>query len=140
MKKLFLLLLMAVAAVSAWGQEKEQYFVDSYNEEHYKSKSLKQRYIGFLFGNDENELPEFGFLGYINREVLSIYDEERGLIIKLEWLRQPQVRERFQKDVLSVKKRLEGKDFHNAGVYRGFNMECCLSVYGKGENYTFAKL
>lgn len=132
MKKIFMLLLMAVAAVSAWGQE---------GNETDDVAALKKKYINFLFGSDENKFPDFNLLGWWGEKaIVSIYDEKRGFVITLEHMPQSLVLERFQTDVLSAKTKLEGGVISSSGVFKSAeNIDCCLAICGKGCNYTFAK-
>lgn len=106
MKKIFMMLLMAVAAVSAWGQEEnENYDVEQYYKEQYK-KPLRQRYIEFLFGGDEKETIKTRCENMRRRftECESyVYDEQNGLIVSVRVLPKEKVLREYQKHLLSLR-------------------------------------
>lgn len=128
MKKIFMMLLMAVAAVSTWGQEENEYYdVEQYYKEQYKNKSLRQRYIEFLFGGDEKETIKT-YCENIRRRFTEcesyVYDEQNGLIVSVRVLPKEKVLREYQKHLLSLREcAKERKDdrivFNYNALYNG---------------------
>ena len=122
-----MMLLMAVAAVSAWGQEEnENYDVEQYYKEQYK-KPLRQRYIEFLFGGDEKETIKT-YCENIRRRFTEcesyVYDEQNGLIVSVRVLPKEKVLREYQKHLLSLREcAKERKDdrivFNYNALYNG---------------------
>lgn len=129
MKKLFLLLLMAVAAVSAWGQEGDG------NTD--ANKSLRQKYEEFLFSSfeEEDSLPKLW--SRIDREEVSIFDERHGIIATVKLLPGKQVAKEYSDYLRALQSIVSDKvDYaYNNGLF-----DCCLSASHNGEFYTVVKL
>lgn len=129
MKKIFMMLLMAVAAVSAWGQEENEN-TDA------KDKSLRQKYEEFLFHFEEKDsLPKLW--DFISKEEWSIFDEENGIVAVVRLLPKKQVAKEYKDYLIALQQVVDHKiDFaYNNGLF-----DCCLSASRGGEFYTVVKL